>query len=87
MLITLDNSFDFSKANIDGSDLRFTDADGTTLLSYWIEDWNPGSQLAKIWIKIPSIPLASSTVYLFYGNNVATSLSDGSSTFILFDDN
>ena len=33
-------SFDFVKAQSDGGDILFTDEDGTTLLSYWIESWN-----------------------------------------------
>lgn len=37
----LDSSFDFSKANPDGSDLRVTAEDGTTLLPFWIEEWDP----------------------------------------------
>ena len=86
VLISLDNTFDFSHANADGSDIRITNADGITLIPYWIESWDPGSMQAKIWIKIPSISMGSSSIYLNYGNVSATSLSSGSSTFILFDD-
>ncbi len=88
VMITLNSSsFDFSKANSDGSDVRATDADGTTLIPFWIEEWNAGTQLARVWVKIPSIPSGGSTVYLYYGNSLATTSSDGTNTFNLFDDN
>lgn len=69
--------FDFSKANPDGSDIRFTASDKLTLLNYWIERWDPASGTAVIWVKVPQIP-ASGTVdiYMYYGNPSATSLSD-----------
>lgn len=38
VLVTLNNSnFDYSKANSDGSDIRFTNYANTTKYSYWIE--------------------------------------------------
>ena len=86
--VSLDNTnFDFSKANVDGSDIRFTDSDGTTLLSYWIEAYDSSGQTATIWVKVPSIPTSSTkTIYLYYGNAGATSASNGDDTFIFFDD-
>jgi len=86
--ITLDNTnFDFSKANNDGSDIRFTDDDGSTLLYHWIEKWDSANQEAVIWVKVPSI-LASSTktIYMYYGNSSASDASDGVNTFEFFDD-
>ena len=73
VLVTLSSSnFDYGKANTDGSDLRFTDSDELTEISYWIEEWNISGD-SKVWVKVPSI-LASSTatVYLYYGNSSAT---------------
>ena len=62
--LTLEN-FDYSKARIDGGDLRFTDSDGVTLLPYWIEKWNPGGT-SIIWVKIPEIPANSEKkIYLY----------------------
>ena len=40
-----------------------------------------------IWTKIPSVPNGTSTIYLYYGNNLATSLSNGTNTFDFFEDN
>lgn len=84
--IVLDSSFDFSKAVSDGGDLRVTSSDGVTIIPYWIEDWDAGNQLALIWIRVPSVPLEGTTIYLYYGNEAATSASDGQATFEFFDD-
>ena len=80
------SNFDFSKANADGSDIRFTEDDGTTLLNYWIEEWDNTSEEAIIWVKIPSI-LANGdiTIYIYYGNTSATDISDGSAVWDFFD--
>ena len=58
VLITLNSSFDFSKAMSDGSDIRVTSSDGITIIPFWIETWNPSGQSATIWVKVPSIPIA-----------------------------
>jgi len=84
--ITLTNStFNFNDAKNDGSDIRLTTSDGTTLIPFWIEEWNYGTQ-ATIWVKVPSIPVAGTTIYLYYGNNAATNAGNGATTFDFFDD-
>ena len=84
ILVTLDRNFNWSAVKNDGSDIRFVDIRGN-VLSYWIEEWNYGSS-AKIWVKIPNIHANSRvTIYMYYGNSTASSLSDGKSTFIFFD--
>jgi len=74
-----------SHSRTDFGDVRFTDADGTTLVSYWFEEIEEGIQ-AKVWIKVPTIPAApsSTSIYLYYGNPDATSVSNGKNTFIDF---
>jgi len=86
--IELDSSnFDFSKANADGSDIRFAADDGETLLAYWIEKWDSSNEQAVIWVKVPSIPAGgSTTIYLYYGNPQAQSESDPEQVFEFFDD-
>ena len=75
--ISLDNSFDFSNAESDGNDVRITDIDGITLLPFWIEKWDEPGQLATIWTKLPEIPIAGTTIYLYYGNpEASTTLAD-----------
>ena len=66
--ITLDSTFDFGHALPDGSDLRVTDSDGLTIIPYWVETWDPAGQTASIWVKVPTLPAAGTTVYLYYGN-------------------
>jgi hypothetical protein len=69
---------------MDFSDLRFVD--GSTQLSYWIENYDYGKS-ATVWVKIPSVPAnGKKTIWMYYGNPVASSESNGRATFILFDD-
>jgi hypothetical protein len=84
--IAVGSGFDFTKAKSDGSDLRVTGSDGATQIPFWIERWNAVSQAAIVWVQLPSIPAAGTTVYLYYGNPSATTASDGTSTFLFFDD-
>jgi len=61
-------------------DLRFTDTDGNSL-DYWIQDDTTA------WVDVNSIqPSGDTIVYMYYGNHVASSESDGYSTFPFFDD-
>ena len=81
------SNFDFSKANADGSDIRFTKDDGETLLAYWIEKWDSPNEEAIIWVKVPSIPANGDvTIYMYYGNPSATSESNAEAVFDLYDD-
>ena len=69
------NNYDLSpditagKIQTDLDDLRFTSANGE-VLNYWIEDNTNNS--VDVWIKLPSIPTTSTTVYMYYGNPSAT---------------
>ena len=85
VLVTLDSTFDFSHSSAEGADVRFaTEAD--IPLSFWIESWDPTGTLARIWVKIPSIPNGNTIIYLYYGNPEASSVSNGVTTFDFFDD-
>jgi uncharacterized repeat protein (TIGR01451 family) len=84
IVIRLDeDNFDFDKANSDGSDVRFTANDGETELNYWIESWNDA--LAYIWVKVPHLDLGNNVIYIYFDNSDATSTSNGTDTFIFFD--
>jgi len=74
------------KCRSDFGDIRFTASDGETLLSYWIEKVIDGDY-AIFWVKI-SDDLSENpvTIYIYYGNPLATTTSDGDATFIFFDD-
>jgi hypothetical protein len=74
------------KMRSDCGDIRFTDEDGVTLLGYWIES-GCNTASTRIWVKVPSIPASSTkTIYLYYGNPAASSMSNADATFLLFDD-
>ena len=79
-------NFDFSHAKSDGSDIRFYDSDRVTPLSYWIEEWDSGSEHAVVWVKVPEIPSGTKTIYMYYGNPSAGSESNGNDVFDFFDD-
>ena len=73
------------KIRSDLGDLRFNDSSGNAL-SYWIENATPSA--AKIWVNVPSIPASPSTttIYMYYGNPSVTTTSNGTATFVFFDD-
>ncbi len=48
------DSFDFSQAKPAGEDLRFSTADGTPL-PYQIEEWDPASGNASVWVRLPRL--------------------------------
>ncbi len=64
------------KMNTNGSDIRFAeDIAGVSLLNYWVES-GINTTTTKLWVSIPSISASSTiTVYLFYGDSTAPSLS------------
>lgn len=84
VLITLDTASLISagKMRSDCGDIRFTDTDGTTQLSYWIEPNTCNTQNTKIWVKVPLIPGGSTKmIYVYYGNPSATSVSSSAAVF------
>jgi hypothetical protein len=68
----------------DFDDLRFTSADGTTELSYWLES-KTDSTTAIVWVKVPSLASGDNTLYMYYANASATTASNGDNTFLFFD--
>ena len=68
-------------------DIRFTTEDGQTLLPYWIETitGNSPNRIATVWLKCDA-NLLQTKFYLYYGNPVVSSASDGNSTFAFFED-
>ena len=87
-----DTLYTANKVQADCDDLRFTDNTGN-LLSYWIEDTASASETVTcnsadidVWIKMSSIPTTGATIYMYYGNANASSLSNGKSTFEFFED-
>ncbi len=88
ILVTIDTISPISSAKmrLDAGDIRFTDDDGSTLI-YWIES-GINTASTKIWLKIPSIPSGTKTIYVYYGNPSATYNNSlgATNTFDFYDD-
>ncbi|MCH7759139.1 DUF2341 domain-containing protein, partial [Patescibacteria group bacterium] len=70
----------------DFSDVRFTDSDKQTVLSYWNESYVDETS-AVFWVKVPSIPAnGDKNIYLYYDNPSATYIGNGQDVFVWFDD-
>jgi len=70
----------------DFDDIRFTDADGITVLDHWL-DVKTDSTSAVFWVEVPTLSAsAARVIFMYYGNSGATSSSNGSTTFDYFDD-
>lgn len=68
LLVQLTDPALAAAAQADGSDIRFTAGDGSTLLPYEIERWNPVGGELTAWVRVPSIAAASATqLYLYAG--------------------
>lgn len=76
-------NFDFSAANVDGSDLRFIAADDKTELKFHIEKYDSVNELAVIWVQLPRVDAADKDAHfwVYSGNEKATASSDAKSTW------
>lgn len=74
------------KMKIDCSDIRFSNScEESNFLPYWIES-GINTDSTRIWVKISLIPTTDTIIFMLYGNSLATSQSNGDSTFVFFDD-
>jgi len=82
------HSANFPSDTNNSGDLRFTDNDGTTLLSFWVEkvEGTSPNRVAHIWVEVKDDLGSNVDIYCYYGNSNATNVSDGDSTFLFFDD-
>lgn len=69
----------------DFSDLRFTNSSENGELDYWIENYTSSTR-AYVWVKTSLTASAVTQIYMYYNNNLAVSASNGSNTFLFFDD-
>ena len=81
--IMIDLTYD-SDMQSDFDDIKFTNSSGI-ILSYYLES-KIDSTSAQFWIKIPEIPINDSIIYIYYGNETASSDSNGENTFLLYED-
>ena len=69
-------------SNPEGNSFR---ANSRARLNYWIEH-GCNSKDTLIWVRVPSIPKGSKTIFVTYGNPTLRSASNGERTFEFFDD-
>lgn len=81
-----------NKTQADFEDIRFTYynyTDGTeTVIDYWNETTYEGDN-ATFWVEVPFITNSTNTnntIYIYYGNDDASSTSNGANTFVFYDD-
>jgi hypothetical protein len=74
-------------AQSDFDDVRFLDNDHTTLIDYWVQQDGETVNDTYCWVEIlDNLTASNVTIWIYYGNPVAPSLSNGTNTFIDFDD-
>lgn len=70
-------NFDFTSANLEGSDIRFIAADDKTELKYFVEKYDAINELAVIWVVLPKLDATEVEphFFLYSGNETAPSTS------------
>jgi biopolymer transport protein ExbB len=81
--LSLGNFQYFSDAKPDGSDFRFIAADDKTPLKFHIERFDPQTQIALVWVRVPRLAGGANTdkIFLYYGNKNATNAADPAGTY------
>lgn len=74
-----------TKARVDFGDIRFTDSTGNILLNYYEEGGATTNTSATFWVQVSgNLSATNQTIYMYYGNSGATSISNETSTFPIF---
>lgn len=82
VLVSLTDAGMVGQVQDDGSDLRFTAADGSTPLAHDLERWDPATGELLAWVEVPTVAAASSTtVLLHWGATDAPAQADGPATW------
>ena len=86
VLISLSSDTDLNSSNVQsaGEDIRFTNEDGSAVLSYEIESFsNDGTDGTLVaWVEIPTLSGTADTVlYMYYGNSGASSTANAANVW------
>jgi len=75
-------NFTYPNCVINGSDIRFVDANDSTPLSYHFEKWTYNGT-SWIWVEVPQIDGGSATdyIWLYYGNSAAIDAQKEADTY------
>ncbi len=81
--LSLGNFEYFADAKPDGSDFRFIAADDKTPLKHHVEKFDPQSQMALVWVRVPRLTAGAATdkIFLYYGNPEAPGAADPAGTY------
>jgi biopolymer transport protein ExbB len=81
--LSLGNFQYFNDAKPDGSDFRFIAADDKTPLKFHIDRFDPQTQIALVWVRVPHLTGGANTdkIFLYYGNKNAVSAADAAGTY------
>lgn len=76
--LSLANFSYFNDTKPDGSDFRLVAGDDKTPLKFHFEKYDPQSQIALLWVRVPAITggAKSDKIYAYYGNPDAPSAAD-----------
>jgi len=71
-------NFDFTSANIDGSDIRIIAADDKTELKFFVEKFDAINELAVIWVQVPQLISTNkdASFWIYSGNLDAPAAGD-----------
>src|SRR3989339_1812609 len=71
-----------TNAQADGDDILFTSSGGATQLSHEIEKYGSSTGALVAWVKVPSLPSSTDTVFfMYYGNAAAASQQDATNVW------
>jgi biopolymer transport protein ExbB len=72
----------FGDTKPDGSDFRVLAEDDKTALKFHLERYDPQSQMAFIWVRVPALAAGGATkLFLYYGNAEAPAAADAAGTY------
>ena len=74
-----------SHMQTDFDDIRFAEWSGSVLEDYWRESYI-ASTSAVFWVKVAEELDANYTIYMYYGNDAVSSASNGTDTFLFYED-
>jgi biopolymer transport protein ExbB len=81
--LSLANFSYFNDTKADGSDFRLVAGDDKTPLKFHFEKYDPQSQIALLWVRVPQLTGGSKSdkIYAYYGNPDAPGAADVAGTY------
>ncbi|MBU1411675.1 Ig-like domain-containing protein [Myxococcota bacterium] len=71
----------FDIAAIDGADLRLVAADGSEITAMWLENYDFIARSGDLWLQLPTLPTGQTRIYLYLGNDAASSVGSWQEVF------